>query len=322
MDGLSNFHSWLFNEDLVGETNQKSGESCLVVLAGDCDHDAIAGLLLNKDVNLVCNKTSHSSNQVSIEYSQTKQTENLTVSALKLRSPNVPGRTSINNESPEYPVLILLAVSAMESRYEGPSSRLTKTLRELETYQLINKQKTNLIILASNACSIPFKNVETWKKRMQEKCQGFQNHVQNITGIRAPFVVVETAAEDFELKMTSQGWELPDGTEQPANLLRVVDEQLKLQNADHVLDRVREYCSSIPEGDSKSDKNSSVSTHFSGSGSLKRRLGFAVLSLLTCTSVYYFFGGVPAGCCFVLLKLFYHQLPFFNSGAQKPPKKE
>ena len=153
----------------------------------------------------------------------------------------------MNGNSQPIPVLVLLSITATEARYEGPSSRLTKTLQELEKFRLINRETQNLVIVTTNACSIPYKNVENWTKKIQEKCQGFQSHVENITGVRAPFVVLENAAEDYELAVTSQGTLLPDGiTEQPTNLLRVVADQLKLQNVEfEKLSEVRKLCKSV-----------------------------------------------------------------------------
>ena len=188
---------------------------------------------------------------MSIQYSQVKEIENFSVSGLKLNFKNV-SETSVNGgNSQTIPVLVLLSIPATEARYEGPSSRLTKTLQELEKFRLMNRETQNLVIVTTNACSIPYKNVENWTKKIQEKCQGFQSHVESITGVRAPFAVLENAAEDYELSVTSQGTLLPDGvTEQPTNLLRVVAEQMKLQNVEfEKLSELRKLCKSVGDDD-------------------------------------------------------------------------
>ena len=180
-----------------------------------------------------CGSQKKMGNQVSVEYSQTKRTENLTVSGLKLSCKNSSSDKKKSLDA--FPVLVLICINSSESRFEGPSSQLTKSLNELEKFNLFNKETPNLIIVVTNACSIPYKKVENWKKKLEEKSRGFQNHIEKVSGIRAPFVAMENLAEDYDLPMTPGGTKLPDGTEQPANLLLVVTEQMKKQRVDHVL---------------------------------------------------------------------------------------
>ena len=131
-----------------------------------------------------------------------------------------------------YPNLVFLVVNAMDQRIKGPSSNLSKGLRGIKLLEMVDTNYPNLVVVLTFCCSVGHKNVNKWKKKLQEKNDLISAAVFELLGVQAPVVFLENDFDEHELKKDGDFTVLPDGERQPKNLYNACLELLE-RNKDH-----------------------------------------------------------------------------------------
>ena len=140
-----------------------------------------------------------------------------------------------------YSNVILLCINAIENRYEGPSSRLTRSLKILNDLNIIDREKPNLVIALTHACAIAHVNVKEWKKQLESKKNDFLRILKTELGIGAPIVFIENRFQSYNIEEVNEESTLPDGTRQPSNLFNVIMDLLKKNGDELGYITVREF---------------------------------------------------------------------------------
>ena len=125
-----------------------------------------------------------------------------------------------------FPNLIFLVVPATDTRIAGENSNLSKSLRCLNQLGLVDHSCPNVVAVLSFCCSVSCKNVETWKKKMENKKKVIQDVIFNALKVNAPVVLLENDFEEEELEKVGDFTELPNGELQPKNLYDVCQDVL------------------------------------------------------------------------------------------------
>ena len=126
-----------------------------------------------------------------------------------------------------YPNLIFLVVSAMDQRIKGPDSNLSKNLRSIKLLQVVDKNCPNLVIIVTFCCSVAYKDVDKWKRKMRDKKNVISTVVFEVLGVQAPVVFLENGAYDHDLEKKGDFTILPDGERQPKNLYNACQKLLE-----------------------------------------------------------------------------------------------
>ena len=122
--------------------------------------------------------------------------------------------------------LILIVVKATDTRIAGENSNFSKSLRCLNELSLVDHRRPNVVAVLSFCCSVSCKNVETWKKKMENKKKVIQDVIFNALKVNAPVVLLENDFEEEELEKVGDFTELPNGELQPKNLYDVCQDVL------------------------------------------------------------------------------------------------
>lgn len=131
------------------------------------------------------------------------------------------------NDEKKFPNVILFVCSIMDTRMDGPDSKLAKSLRELAKLELVDRLHPNIVIVFTFSCSVP-------KKRFAQRKKEAKNISQKLAalyiGVRPRVVFIENEFEDHDLKKSGCWTVLPDKTEQIHNLFHAMMEVLTENN--------------------------------------------------------------------------------------------
>ena len=132
-----------------------------------------------------------------------------------------------------FPNLIFVLVPATDTRIAGENSNLSKSLRCLNQLGLVDHSCPNVVAVLSFCCSVSYKKVETWKKKMENKKKVVQDVILNALKVNAPVVLLENDFEEEELEKVGDFTRLPDGELQPKNLYDACQDVLR-KNKDNL----------------------------------------------------------------------------------------
>jgi len=119
-----------------------------------------------------------------------------------------------------YPNMILLVVSATDSRLVGSDSHFIQTLNTLRSLNIVDSRHPNLIAVVTRYMSIP---PRTSKPRTREVEDIVRSAVREKFQINeVPVVFVENKPTDFDLEQEGDSYVLPNGERCPSNLLNVM----------------------------------------------------------------------------------------------------
>ena len=143
------------------------------------------------------------------------------------------------NGNISFPNIILLCVKATDNRVIGPETDLIKTIRTLESLNVIDSRKPNLIIVVTHACFFP-KKVYAEKKLKLEKM--YQEAIKAALNCVVPVVLIENNFDDYDLAEDDRktGTVLPDREIQPPNLFHTIMDVLRNNNDELALMTLRE----------------------------------------------------------------------------------
>ena len=150
------------------------------------------------------------------------------------------------NGNISFPNIILLCVKATDNRVIGPETDLIKTIRTLESLNVIDSRKPNLIIVVTHACFFP-KKVYAEKKLKLEKM--YQEAIKAALNCVVPVVLIENNIDEYDLAEDDRktGTKLPDGEVQPPNLFHTVMDVLRNNNDELALMTLREVYRNGPK---------------------------------------------------------------------------
>ncbi len=129
-----------------------------------------------------------------------------------------------------YPNIVLLCVQATDNRFMGPKSSFSKTLQAIRSLNIVDKQRPNVIVVITWACSIPFNNATKWEAKLIEKGRKVNEILRDTLGVHAPVVWLENHFEEVGLEKQSGYSTLPNGELQPSNLYQKVIHMLQENN--------------------------------------------------------------------------------------------
>lgn len=243
----------LYHSLLTSVKIKRSFESAMILLLGSSGvgkSSTINHLLdTGEEQGVAMTSTSESATKATSEYVLTVDEPDFEVSDLKMSIIDTPGFNDtfgINQDAcnfvsikrffethpglPEqltYPNLVFLVVNATDQRINGPSSNLSKGLRGIKLLELVDTNNPNLVVVVTFCCSVPYKNVVNWKKKMQEKKNLISTVVFKLLGVQAPVVFLENDADEHELKKDGDFTILPNDERQPKNLYNACVKLLK-----------------------------------------------------------------------------------------------
>ena len=90
-----------------------------------------------------------------------------------------------------YPNIIFLLVQATDTRIDGRNSDLSKSLRCLQQLCLVDRYHPNVVAVLTFCCSVNYKNIPNWEKKMEEKKANIQRIVFKALKVHAPVFVLE-----------------------------------------------------------------------------------------------------------------------------------
>ncbi|XP_057311277.1 uncharacterized protein LOC130649094 [Hydractinia symbiolongicarpus] len=144
----------------------------------------------------------------------------------------------------KFPNVILFVCSIMDTRMDGPDSKLAKSLRELAKLELVDRLHPNLVIVFTFSCSVA-------KKRFEQRKKEVKNISQKLAalyiGLRPRVVFIENEFEDHDLKKTGSWTVLPDNTRQVYNLFRAMMEVLAENNDSLGFQIISHFFEKMPE---------------------------------------------------------------------------
>jgi len=131
-----------------------------------------------------------------------------------------------NNKSRKvFPNLVLLTVNANDNRMIGSDSDLHKTLGMLKELHVVDRERPNLIVVATFAGSLP-KNqyAETTKKIADDICQLLVEvfEMQRLENSRVIFIENNPVGYDLKKQENSDFYLLPDNTLSHFNLIQAI----------------------------------------------------------------------------------------------------
>ena len=132
-----------------------------------------------------------------------------------------------------YPNLIFVLLPATDTRPEGENSNLSKSLRYLNWLGLVDRSRPNVVAVLSFCCSISWRKVESWEKKIEEKKKVLQDVILNALKVNAPVVLLENDFKDEGLEKVGDFTKLPNGELQPKNLYDACQKVLR-KNKDNL----------------------------------------------------------------------------------------
>ena len=129
-----------------------------------------------------------------------------------------------------FPNLILIVVKATDRRIIGENSNFSKSLRCLNQLDLVDHGSPNVVAVLSLSCSVPYKNRERWKEKMEWKQKVVQDVILRTLKVNAPVVLLENEFEKEELEKVGDFTRLPNGELQPKNLYDACENVLRKNN--------------------------------------------------------------------------------------------
>ncbi len=117
-----------------------------------------------------------------------------------------------------YPNIVLLCIQATDNRFMGSHSSFTKTLKAIRSLNIVDRQKPNVIVVITWACSIPFRNITKWENKLIEKGRKINEILRDTLGVHAPVTYLENDFKEVGLEQQPGRTILPNGEFQPSNL--------------------------------------------------------------------------------------------------------
>jgi GTP-binding protein EngB required for normal cell division len=128
-----------------------------------------------------------------------------------------------------YPNVVMLVVRINDNRIDGEKSALTKTLKTLEDYMILDKEYPNLLVVVTHSFQVRewFYNDNVTKIREQiERAIEKSLKVKNV-----PVVFTDNCPERCKVEKERGFYLLPDGVHTPLNIFEALD-KLFLSNGD------------------------------------------------------------------------------------------
>ena len=155
-----------------------------------------------------------------------------TVGKFRDEHPSLKDVDADNTTKLLYPNLVLVTFNATDERIKGKDSFFNLTLKNIKDSNLVDRERNNLIIVATHCASLSIAP-EAYKKkqaRIRNLVARLTYDVFDISEIQTVFI--ENCPTDFYLiqKANSDFYSLPDGELSHANLFSAISDQLKVNN--------------------------------------------------------------------------------------------
>jgi len=121
--------------------------------------------------------------------------------------------------------LVLLSVNATDNRMVGNDSDLHRTLKMLKELDVVDMERPNLIVVATNAASLA-RNRELYIKKVQEITLNIRELIVKVfkepqlTDTKVVFIENDPTGQDLEKIIDSDFYKLPDGMPSHFNLIQ------------------------------------------------------------------------------------------------------
>ena len=93
-----------------------------------------------------------------------------------------------------YPNLIFILIKASDSRIDGPTNNLIKSLRVLKKLDLVDTAKPNVVGIITHACQFA-RTTAKWIERFEKKRKNLQSIILEYLHVEAPVVALENYPE-------------------------------------------------------------------------------------------------------------------------------
>ncbi len=83
-----------------------------------------------------------------------------------------------------------MLLKCISFRFEGENSGFSKALKAAKKLGIFDRQNPNVVVVLTWACSLPNRNAQKWKAKMEAKGQKINSILLKTVGVQGPVVFI------------------------------------------------------------------------------------------------------------------------------------